>query len=183
MNVTQSLQRPLTLRDVAKSSGTLEDFGRNLRDWQHVIQRGGVHSHKAFQRSIADPPPALADRFEGGDTADAMLAAYAEWLADQAGIPRPEWCGDPLRISREPWFGSPLRGWLIAHAPASFRQRNVFTIPEAVFTPKPGRPTVSREQKMRKAAVRQRAYRRRIRTLVEKARRMESDPPPASSEE
>jgi hypothetical protein len=99
-----------------------------------------------------------------------MLAAYAEWLADQAGIHRPEWCRDQDRITEIPWFGSPLRGWLISHTPASFRQRNLFTIPEAVFTPRPGRPKVSAAHKARKAAERQRAYRRRIRALVEKAR-------------
>ena len=67
-----------------------------------------------------------------------MLAAYAEWIADQAGISRPAWCADPQRVTERPWFGSPLRGWLLAHTPASFRQRNLFTIPEPVFNLKPG---------------------------------------------
>jgi len=99
-----------------------------------------------------------------------MLAAYAEWQADQAEITRPTWCREDNRTSQTPWFGGPLRGWLLAHAPASFRQRNLFTVPDSVFTPRPGRPRVSREQKARNAAKRQRAYRKRVRKLLEKAR-------------
>lgn len=112
----------------------------------------------------------LCSSFDQGEIADAMLAAYAEWLADQAGIERPEWCGDRSRVTEHPWFGSPLRGWLIANTPASFRQRNLFTIPEPIFTPKPGRPRVSSEQKAQKAAARQRAYRKRVRAEREHAR-------------
>ena len=170
---TESLNRPKTLHEVASESHSLEEFGRNLRDWQHEIQRGHVHNHKEFARRISERPEGLKDRFPGGDTADAMLAAYAEWLADEAGLERPAWCSDPERVSEFPWFGSPLRGWLLAHSPANFRQRNLFTIPEAVFTPKAGRPRVPPEQKARKAAERQRAYRKRIRVLLDRARELE----------
>lgn len=170
MKTREEYFRPKTLCEVAEGSGALEEFGRNLRDWQHEIQRGGVHSRKEFASRMADAPPLLAPRFEQGDVADAMLAAYAEWLADQASVPRPEWCRDRNRVSQTPWFGTPLRGWVLAHAPASFRQRNLFTIPESVFTPRRGRPRVSREQKAGKAAERQRAYRKRIRKLLEEAR-------------
>lgn len=165
--------RPKTLCDVAECSGTLEEFGRNLRDWQHEIQRGGVHSRKELASRLAEAPRLLARRFEQGEVADAWLAAYAEWLADQAALPRPGWCRDRNRVSQTPWFGSPLRGWLLANTPASFRQRNLFTIPEPVFTPRPGRPRVSREHKARRAAERQRAYRKRVRDWVEKGRAAE----------
>lgn len=174
MNVSDSLLRPQTLRDVSESSFSIEDFGRNLRDWQHEIQRGGIHSRKEFATRLQPAPQRCADRFPQGEIADAMLAAYAEWLADQAGISRPDWCRDRKRITQHPWFGSPLRGWLIANTPASFRQRNLFTIPEPVFTPKRGRPRKSREHKARKAAERQRVYRQRIRALVDKAKAMDS---------
>ena len=180
MNVSELLLRPQTLSDIAESSQTLEDFGRNLRDWQHEIQRGGVNSRREFALRISDPPGALIQRFPEGDIADAMLAAYAEWLADQAGIPRPDWVRDPRRIAQNPWFGSPLKGWLLVNTPASFRQRNLFTIPEPVFTPRRGRPTVSREQKARKAAMRQQAYRKRIRALVDQARSQERKPDKSS---
>ena len=177
MNVSESLQRPRTLRDVAESSFSLEDFGHHLRDWQHGIQRDGVNSRREFSHRLDAEPPLLAGRFPLGDLADAMLAAYAEWLADQAGIKRAAWCKDPERIAKTPWFGSPLHGWLIAHAPASFRQRNLFTIPEAVFVPKAGRPRKPIAHKASMAAERQRAYRRRIRELVQKARALEGPDP------
>ena len=38
------IQRAVTLRDVAGSSHSLAEFGLNLRDWQHAIQRDHVHS-------------------------------------------------------------------------------------------------------------------------------------------
>jgi len=170
MNALTKIQRPRTLLEVANFSTSLEEFGRNLRDWQHEIQRGGVHSRAEFSRRLHDAPPLLFERFKEGDIADAMLGAYAEWLADQAGITRPFWCSDPKRVARYPWFGGPLRGWLIAHAPASFRHRNLFTIPEPVFKPKSGRPKKSREHKAQMAALRQRAYRQRIRVLLDKIR-------------
>ncbi|MCC5843771.1 MAG: hypothetical protein JJU05_05910 [Verrucomicrobia bacterium] len=170
MNVSGTLHRPKTLQDIAESSTSIEEFGRNLRDWQHEIQRGGVHSRKEFASRLTPEPPRLAERFQDGVLADAMLAAYAEWLADQAKIPRPDWCKDSNRVREDPWFGSPLRGWLIANTPASFRHRNLFTIPEQVFTPKRGRPQKSREHKAQKAAERQRAYRKRVRKLIQAAR-------------
>lgn len=164
------LQRPRTLAEVSAWSDRIEDFGRNLRDWQHEIQRGEVSSRAEFTRRLKPEPGLMQNRFSQGDVADAMLAAYAEWLADQAGIPRPDWCADPRRVAREPWFGSPLNGWLLANAPASFRQRNLFTIPEPVFTPRLGRPRVCPEQKRNRANARQRAYRRRVRELIRDAR-------------
>lgn len=124
-----------------------------------------------FAQRIADEPPLCADRFPNGDVADAYLAAYAEWLADRAEIPRPIWTSDPQRVAREPWFSTPLRGHLLVVSPASFRQRNLFTVPELVFHPRAGRPCVSAEEKHRKALLRQHAYRDRIRLLVAKARK------------
>lgn len=162
--------RPRTLQDVAHTVSSLEEFGFNLRDWQHEIQRGGVHSRTEFARRIAEEPEPLAARFLGGDIADAYLAAYAEWLADQARLERPPWCNDSSRVARNPWFSAPTRAWLLVHSPASFRQRNLFTVPEPVFTPKPGRPRKSTEHKRERARARQKAYRDRIRTLVNQAR-------------
>jgi hypothetical protein len=164
------IQRPKTLAEVSDFTNSLEEFGRNLRDWQHEIQRGEVRNRPEFAKRLASRPRLLATRFPNGDIADATLAAYAEWLADEAGIKRPDWCGEPERVSQTPWFGSPLRGWLIANAPASYRHRNLFTIPEPVFRPKPGRPRVPSEQKRRKAIARQKAYRERVRTLLQQAR-------------
>jgi len=170
MSEVNRIERPETLRDVAEQSDTLQAFGMNLRDWQHAIQRGGVHSRAALLQRIDECPPRLAGRFKDGDIADAYLAAYAEWIADRAGIPRPSWCSDFRRIASDPWFATPVRGHLLAVTPASFRQRNLFTIPDPVFTPKPGRPRCSADHKRQKANRRQKAYRDRVRVLLAKAR-------------
>ncbi len=168
------LKRPLCLADVASESDSLRAFGMNLKDWQHEIQRGGVHSRKELRRRMAGEPPLCQKKFAGGDIADAYLAAYAEWLADQAGIRRPLWTSNPKRVADDPWFATPLRGHLIASTPASFRQRNLFTIPEKFFRLRPGRPRVPVEQKRKKAILRQRAYRARVRDLLGRARAMKS---------
>jgi hypothetical protein len=170
MEKGRSYARPKSLADVAAQSGTLAEFGSNLRDWQHEIQRGGIHSRRAFAQRIAVPPELLCMRFEGGDVADAYLAGYAEWLADEAGIARPDWCSSSQRVAERPWFASPLRGHLLVASPASFRQRQIFTIPERVFTPRPGRPPVSEAHRREGARLRQKAYRERIAKLVRKAR-------------
>lgn len=164
--------RPHSLSEVADRSDSLDTFGANLRDWQHEVERGGVHSRKEFAACIAEEPRELKNCFAGGDIADAYLAAYAEWLADQAAITRPQWCGNSKRIADRPWFATPLRGYLLAVSPASFRQRQIFTVPDKVFTLRPGRPRVPESQKRQKARIRQKRYRQRVHALLCKARNM-----------
>ena len=174
MKASLNIERPVTLADVTRKVDSLETFGMNLRDWQHAIQRGGVRSRAEFRRRLSEDPPLCRQQFVGGDVADAYVAAYAEWLADQAGIRRPAWTGDSARVARDPWFATPLRGRLLATTPASFRQRNLFTVPEPIFRAAPGRPRVPPEHKREKARMRQKAYRQRIRALLEKARKFEA---------
>lgn len=171
MTAGRTLARPATLAEVARVADSLESFGMSLRDWQHEIQRGGVRSRPELGRRLAEPPPRCCGRFAGGDIADAYLAAYAEWLADRAGIARPSWTRDRGRVATDPWFATPQRARLLVTTPASFRQRNLFTNPEPLFRPMAGRPRVSSEQKREKARQRQKAYRERIRILVERGRR------------
>ena len=171
MKASLNIARPATLADVTRNVDSLETFGMNLRDWQHAIQRGGVRSRAELRRRLSEDPPPCRQRFVGGDVADAYVAAYAEWLADQAGIERPVWTGDKERVARDPWFATSLRGRLLATTPASFRQRNLFTVPEPVFHAAPGRPRVSAEQKREKARLRQKAYRQRVGELLRRARR------------
>ena len=178
MSAPSPIRRPRTLCELAEWSGSLPEFGANLRDWQHAIQREGVHSRAELASRIADAPPFLKKRFPQGDLADAYLAAYAEWLADRASIARPAWCADGQRVADEPWFASSARGLLLVTSPASFRQRNLFTRPEPVFVPRPGRPRVSQTQKRVKSRLRQKAYRRRIRDLVDQARTIGLDRQP-----
>lgn len=166
------IERPHTLCQVAEWSKTLEEFGMNLRDWQHEIQRGGIRNRPELSRRLKDAPPILRDRFTEGDVADGYLAAYAEWLADRSSIERPSWSSDPSRIAHKAWYATSIRGQLLAASPASFRQRNIFTIPDPIFHARPGRPRVTEKQKQEKARLRQKAYRKRIREILQEARAM-----------
>ncbi len=176
MKISEQNRRPKTLREVAEWSQSLSEFGSNLRDWQHTIQRTDVHSKPELQRRLSESPPRLVGRFEQGDVADAYLAAYAEWLSDRASILRTTWCSDRNRVAHEPWFSAPTRSLLLVTSPGSFRQRNLFTQPEPVFTPKPGRPRISAARKREKARLRQRAYRRRVQSLLKQAREVGMTP-------
>ena len=173
MTGKSNITRPKALADVVRDADSLHAFGMNLRDWQHEMQRGGVHSRSELQRRLADAPGLCRGRFVGGDIADAYLAAYAEWMADRAGVGRPAWSAESDRVADAPWFSTPLRARLLATAPASFRQRNIFTIPEAVFQPAAGRPRGPAAEKRKKAIQRQKTYRDRIRLLVARARALE----------
>lgn len=62
----------------------------------------------------------------------ALLAAIVEWLCylENPRIDAPAWTADPRLTLTEPWFlvtGTSMRGWQIAHSPAPFRARNIFT--------------------------------------------------------
>lgn len=71
---------------------------------------------------LLDEPPSLRDRFEGGDVADAYLAAVAVSLARELGVVRPRWVWGPSRRLRRPWFahaGPALRATLLAAKPGA----------------------------------------------------------------
>ena len=143
----KSNNRPTTLFEVAKQAQSLEEFGLLLRDWIHHITRRDVSSRPALLNALQKLPPSLNKKFEQGEVADAYLAAYAEWISDRAGIPRPSWVKQKHRILDEPWFSDNARAVLLVETPASFRQRGIFTIPENVVRLRRGRPRVSAEQK------------------------------------
>jgi len=159
-------QRPRQLAEVARESQSLSDFGHLLRDWNHTLTRSDISSRPALAEAIRQPPRLLASEFNQGDVADAYLGAYAEWIADQAGIDRPAWTADPRRNLDRPWFADTARASLLVLAPASFRQRNVFTVPEKVVRLRRGRPRVSQTQKKAKARERDRRYRQRIKAYI-----------------
>ena len=145
----KSNNRPTTLFEVAKQARSLEEFGFLLRDWIHHITRRDVSNRPALLNALSQDPPVLGSRFEQGEVADAYLAAYAEWISDRAGIPRPSWAKQKHRILDEPWFSDNARAVLLVETPASFRQRGIFTIPEntKVITPKQQRARKVTEMK------------------------------------
>jgi hypothetical protein len=171
MKTPTTASLPATLAEVAEHSQSLNDFGLRVREWNHAVTRGDISNRPALTSAIQKAPDKLAPRFTEGEIADAYLAAYAEWIADQSGIPRPEWTNDRSRYLKKPWFANNARASLLVLAPASFRQRNVFTLPEKVVRLRRGRPKVSTAQKKAKARERDHRYRQRIREYIQIGRK------------
>ncbi len=130
--IRKTIRRPGTLADVANSSYSLEEFGYNLRDWQHEV-RDKWRGPRDFARRLQAEPDLLEKRFSGGDVADAYLEAYALWLGDKVGIPRVDWATERKRKAIDPWFSGFKRASLLRDTPAHFIERNLFTIPDASF--------------------------------------------------
>ena len=168
-----ALDRPRTLRELTSRVNNLQDFGFLLREWIHVVTREDVSNRPAIERAIIEAPIELRSHFIEGKVADAYLAAYAEWIADQCNIERPCWVRDSIRYLKDPWFADEARASLLVLTPASFRQRNVYTIPEQVIKLRRGRPRVSDQQKREKAMARDRRYREKIREKLLKLRKLE----------
>lgn len=157
------ITRPKSLKAVAEQSATLGEFGLNLRDWLHELRRAS--SRPQIMAAVAEEPPRLRKKFPQGRVADAWLAAYAEHLAQKIGRAAPVWAFAPGRVAAAPVFdeGSDrpaLRLLALAHAPAAFKRRNIFTpsvdLPLRLHA---GRPKKSPEEKRRNNAERQRRFR------------------------
>lgn len=156
--------RPLTLREVAAQSDSLEQFGRHFQDWLHGLRR--CSSRPQVQAALRETPPRLGAKFADGAVADAWLAAYAEYIAQKIGREAPPWVKG--RVSPEPWFavgpGARERLAALRDSPAPFKSRNVFT--PAVDLPlrlSAGRPAKTAEELRKANAERQRRFRERRR--------------------
>jgi transcriptional regulator with XRE-family HTH domain len=95
---------------------------RGFADWamQHPSEVGGA---------IADPP------VRTGTPLDAILAGFAEELADLHGVDRPRWAR-AVGALHEPWSapGTPrMRAAAEAATPEPFRRRNVVLARSALF--------------------------------------------------
>jgi hypothetical protein len=156
--------RPLTLKEVAAQSDTLEQFGRHFQDWLHGLRR--YSSRPQVEAALRESPPRLKAKFADGSAADAWLAAHAEYIAQKIGRPAPAWAAG--RVSPEPWFAvgnsSPERIAALRDSPAPFKARNVYT-PSVDLPLKlaAGRPAKTAEQLRRANAERQRRFRERRR--------------------
>ena len=167
-------KRPQTAAEVCEGVNDAEDFGRNVRDWQHELLK--VTSRPTFARLIKEAPPLLRDRLKDGGQCDAYLAAYVEWLSDRAGIEAPNWVFDPRRTADRPWFDHPpLWAQSFVNSPAAFRRRGVFTKPDNVIRIHRGRPPVSSEEKRRKNAERQRRFREKVKAKLARLKELEAE--------
>lgn len=122
--------RPKTLADVAILAEQGDSFDRCLANF---LDEFYVSPNAA---SMAVQPALLVSKFgELGRVQDAYLAATAEELSRQFGLPKPDWTVGETRQLRRPWFASPLaalRAVLILESPAAFRARNLFVSQNAL---------------------------------------------------
>jgi len=165
--------RPKSLREIAERAEDLPQFGREFADWLHTLRT--LRSAPQILSAIEEEPPLLSGRFSEGNTSDAWLAAYADYISDRLGVVSPGWAHDSDRIARDPWFstdGKHSRLLALRDSPPAFKKRNLFT--PKVDLPlrlRAGRPPVSAEQKRQKNAARQRRFRARRGVELELLRR------------
>jgi len=122
-------KRPLSLAEVATRSMDSTTFHLHLAEFLDEFRR------ERRLGMLADEPRRLAPIYEGGDVADAYLAAVAVCLAREIQAPPPAWAWDESRKLRRPWFAWPgpaLRATLLAESPAAFRERNLFVSANAL---------------------------------------------------
>jgi hypothetical protein len=168
--------RPTTLKEVAERSDTLENFGRNLRDWLHELRRAS--SRPQAELRVSEEPPRLSGKFKDGVVADAWLAAYAAHLAEKIECKVPHWTLSAERVLRKPTFDDAaqslqLRELTVKRTPSAFRQRNIFT--PSVDLPlrlRAGRPEKTVEEKRQTNAERQRRFRQRRAEELERLRQL-----------
>jgi hypothetical protein len=166
--------RPRTARAVAGRADTLRQFGMNLRDWFHGLRH--LTTRDSLWRAVSHRPPRLQGRFQGGEVADAFLAAQVEYLCRRAGVRVPTWTRSPEYVLADPWFGysgasAGLRAILIRDSPSEFKNRNIFTTSEIEWHPRRGRPRKSQEELREANRLRQRRW-RKARARVSSTRSM-----------
>lgn len=166
------MHRPLTAKQVSEGPANLNEFGYNLKDWIHELKR--ISSRKQLWERVQQKPRRLKGIFEGGEIADAYLAAYVDHLCRLSKIPTPDWVYALDLVLENPWFGDDvksLRLYLLVKTPPAFKEKNIFTIPEITFKVKVGRPKTSLAHKRKLAAKRQKVFRKRRKAEFEYLRK------------
>jgi hypothetical protein len=170
MQKSKKMLRPAYAYEVADFSESLEEFGYNLRDWQHELKK--VSSRKEFKSRICQAPLLMKEKFSKGEIADAYLAAYTIYLCECSNVSCPKWTYGSERVSQMPWFSHDDRNRLLIRTPVAFRERNIFAEPENVLRIRSGRPRVSQAHKRKVNALRQKRYREKVKNELEHYRKL-----------
>lgn len=129
-----TMRRPETLRQVAEESASYSGFGMNLKDFLHeaaVARERGA----SLEPMLAEEPPRLAGKFEGGAVCDGFLAALADFLSRRDGLQTPVWAQQGDLALETPWFSPDLpgvRAMLLRDTPSAFKDRNIFIFESAL---------------------------------------------------
>ncbi len=122
--------RPRSLTEVADRVSAGGSFDLNFADFLD-----GFYAAPSAEALATEPALLAETRGETGHVQDAFLAATAEKLAADHGLPIPRWVIGEARVLHRPWFASPLaslRAVLIHESPATFRARNLFVSANAL---------------------------------------------------
>lgn len=116
--------RPATLAEVASLAAQGQPFDLTLGNFLDAFKATPTAG------ALAETPALLATAFgDQGRVRDAYLAATAEELSRQHGLPLPPWVHREERRLHRPWFASSmaaLRAILLLESPPGFRSRNLF---------------------------------------------------------
>jgi hypothetical protein len=93
---TGGMERPRTLAEVAIRAKDSTTFHLHLAEFLDEFRRGPRPG------MLAEEPHRLAPSYEGGDVADAYLAAVAVSLARELQVSPPAWTWDESRKLRRP---------------------------------------------------------------------------------
>ena len=116
--------RPKSLAEVAQFTSQGEPFDYCLANFLDAFYAAPNAATLALEPDWL--APALG---ELGQVQVAYLAAIAEQLASDYGLPLPAWAVSEARKLHRPWFASSLaalRTVLLLESPAAFRARNLF---------------------------------------------------------
>ncbi|MGH7671825.1 MAG: helix-turn-helix domain-containing protein [Gemmatimonadales bacterium] len=94
---------------------------RKAAELAHRFRRADPGTRR---RMITAEPPQTGD-----PRWDAFVAAFAEWLAVEAGAPVPSWAHHDDRYLRRGWWVTPMvsmHAWEYAGSPASFQSHGVY---------------------------------------------------------
>jgi hypothetical protein len=122
------MTRPATLFETAERIAAGSEPGAALAEFLDTFY--AAPSDEARAATLRDEPPPT-----GQARQDALMAAVAEYLAKQHGLPSvPHWVADPARCLAEPWFttdagSDAMREYLSVRSPAEFIHHNIFTEP------------------------------------------------------